>query len=142
MMKRILFFIGFFTGISLAGYSQDLAPKAGGTLEAYKIGYLTRKLNLSTDEAQKFWPLYNKYMDEIKQVRPNNRKLGEIDLEERIVNIRKKYKTEFSTALPEERVNQFFKEDKEFNNMVRKELQDRQQMRQLRQQQNRRPFSQ
>lgn len=139
-MKRILFIIGVSLGCALNGTSQDVTFK-DGRLEALKIAYLTRKLNLSTGEAQKFWPLYNRYIDEIRQVKTKDRNVDEITFEERVVNIRKKYKSEFTHALPEERVNQFFKEDKEFNNIIRKELQDRQQLKQMRQQQNKRPFS-
>ncbi len=139
-MKRIVFIIGVSLGCALSGTSQDVTLK-DGRLEAFKIAYLTRKLNLSTGEAQKFWPLYNRYIDEIRQVKTKDRNLDEITFEERVVNIRKKYKSEFTYALPEERVNQFFKEDKEFNNIIRKELQDRQQLKQMRQQQNKRPFS-
>ncbi len=140
-MKRIVFFIEFFCGFAFACFSQDFTPKDGGRLEAYKIAYLTKRLNLSIEEAQKFWPLYNKYTDEIRQFKTKNRNMDEISFEERVINIRKKYKSEFTHALPEERVNLFFKEDKEFNNIIRKELQDRQQLKQMRQQQNKRPFS-
>ena len=140
-MKRILFIIWMFLGFAINGATQSITPK-DGRLEALKIAFLTRKLSLSTDEAQKFWPLYNKYIDEIRQVKTKNRSLDEITMEERVINIRKKYKSEFTYALPEERVNQFFKEDKEFNNIIRKELQDREQLKQMRQQQNKRPFSQ
>ncbi len=48
-----------------------------------------------------------------------NRQIDELDLEEKVVNIRKKYKNEFTQVLPGDRVNQFFKVDKEFNNSVR-----------------------
>jgi len=30
-------------------------------LEAYRIGFFTRKLNLTPGEAEKFWPAYNEY---------------------------------------------------------------------------------
>jgi len=30
-------------------------------LNAYKIAFFTRKLNLTSEEAQKFWPVYNDY---------------------------------------------------------------------------------
>ena len=139
MMKRIVFVMGMFLGFAACGFTQEVRPNDGGKLEAYKIAYLTSRLKLSIDEAQKFWPLYNKYVDEIRQVRKQNRNLDEISSEERLINVRKKYKSEFTHALPEERVNQFFKEDKEFNNMIRKELQERE-MKQLRQQ-NKRPSS-
>lgn len=125
--------------IAAGGYSQDGTPRNTGKLETLKIAFLTSRLNLSVGEAQKFWPLYNKYVDEIRQVRTRDRNLDEISMEERVVNIRKKYKTEFTHALPEERVNQFFKADREFSNMIRKEMQDRE-LKQLRRQ-NKRPSS-
>ena len=30
-------------------------------LNAYKIGFFTKKLNLTSEEAEKFWPVYNEY---------------------------------------------------------------------------------
>jgi len=33
-------------------------------LEAYRIGFFTRKLNLTPGEAEKFWPAYNEYQKE------------------------------------------------------------------------------
>jgi hypothetical protein len=139
MMKRLVIILGFLAGSVLTGSSQDTRGK-DNKLEAIKIGYLTHKLNLSTDEAQKFWPLYRRYTDEIRQLKMKSGNLDEISLEEKVVNIRKKYKTEFTHAIPEERVNQFFKEDKEFSNIIRKELQEREQFKRLRQQQSNRAF--
>ena len=138
-MKRLVFIIGLLVGCILTGTSQDIGGK-DNKLEAIKIGYLTHKLNLSPDEAQKFWPLYKRYTDEIRQVKMKNGNLDEISLEEKVVNIRKKYKTEFTHAIPEERVNQFFKEDKQFSNIIRKELQEREQFKKFRQQQSNRSF--
>lgn len=134
-MNKIAFLIGALLCFTAAGYSQS-NQKDGGRLEAYKIAFLTKKLNLSIEEAQKFWPIYNKYVGEIMQVKTEHSNMDEITFEEKVVNIRKKYKTEFTQALPGERVNQFFKADKEFNNVVRRELQDRE-LKQLRQQNNR-----
>lgn len=134
-MKPFLFILFFFT-FSAGVFAQDGKLKEGGKLEAYKIAYLTKKLNLSVEEAQKFWPIYNNYMHEIREVKRQHNRLDEIAFEERVVNVRKKYKNEFGHALTDERVNQFFKADKEFTNSVKQELQDRQMM-QLRQQNSR-----
>ena len=123
-MKRFVFTIGIFLGLTVCAYSQEGTPREGGRLETFKIAYLTRKLNLSIDEAQKFWPLYNKYVDEIRQVKTKDRNLDEIAFEERVVNIRKKYKSEFTYEIPEERVNQFFKANKEFTLILRNDLQN------------------
>ena len=37
-------------------------------LEAYRIAFFTRKLNLTPDEAAKFWPLYNEYQMKKNQI--------------------------------------------------------------------------
>lgn len=140
-MKRIVFIIGMIFWFANCGLAQDVNKRDAGRLEAYKIAYLTRRLNLSTDEAQKFWPIYNKYINEIRHIKQQHRSLDEITFEEKVVNIRKRYKNEFGHALPKERVNQFFKADKEFNNYLRKELQERRQLNQMRQQ-NKRPLKQ
>ena len=105
------------------------------TVEAIKIAYFTKKLNLTPDEAQKFWPIYNQYFDELRQIRQQNRDLDEVEMEEKIVNLRKKYKDEFSKALSGDKVNQFFKVDKEFTIFLRKELQERNEGKQQRQRQ-------
>ncbi|MBE7172020.1 MAG: hypothetical protein INR73_15645 [Williamsia sp.] len=123
-MKKLLFSILVLLSLHASTQAQD-----GGNnrVEAYKIAYITNRLSLTTAEAQKFWPIYNRYTSEIKQVKTQNPDMGEIEMEEKVVNIRKKYKTEFAQAISDEKVNQFFKIDKEFNNVIRKELQERRQ---------------
>jgi hypothetical protein len=128
-MKRILLF-------SLILLQTHLAPAQDGRkLEAVKIGYLTRRLDLSPEEAQRFWPIYNQYSDEMLRARQDARlnNTPEITLEENLLNIRKKYNAEFNKALPPDKVNNFYRAEKEFGNFVQKEMERRQ----LRQQQKR-----
>jgi len=121
-MKRLVLY-GMVFLLSLVGKSQD-----GVRLEALKIAYLTKKLDLSTEEAQRFWPIYNQYTEEMRQARQDARKDGrsEIELEENILNIRKKYNNEFTKAISPEKVNTFFRSEKEFGNFVQKEIERRQ----------------
>lgn len=46
-------------------------PNAGGIqkVQAIKEKFLDQNLQLTTDEAARFWPLYRKYQDEIIEVR-------------------------------------------------------------------------
>ena len=37
-------------------------------IESYKIQYLTEKLDLSPEMAQKFWPVYNQYQKEMRAI--------------------------------------------------------------------------
>lgn len=57
MMKTGLFFL-MMCIFSVAGIAQE---KDNDEIEALKIAYITDALNLSTSEAQEFWPVYNEY---------------------------------------------------------------------------------
>ena len=133
-MKKIVMILVMVLGVTTVTWAQDNGDdgkEGGGRVQALYIAYLTRKLNLSTDEAQKFWPIFNKYMDELKNTRRESRanKEPEIKLEEKMLNIRKKYNDEFGKALSSEKVNSFFRAEKEFGTVLRKEIQDRQMQR-------------
>jgi tRNA U34 5-carboxymethylaminomethyl modifying GTPase MnmE/TrmE len=122
-MKKILLFILFFINISYFCFAQqdERVRKA----EAIQIAYLTKELGLTPEEAQKFWPVFNNYRDEIKRAKTQNN-TGVVELEEQIVNIRKKYKAEFKKVLPDDkRVNKVFKAERDLVTMFQKELENR-----------------
>jgi len=59
-MKRIFFMTAFFMLLFNSGIKaqeQDDSDR----LSAYKIAFFTKKLNLTSAEAEKFWPVYNDY---------------------------------------------------------------------------------
>jgi hypothetical protein len=43
-------------------------------LEAMRVAYLTQQLNLSPEESQKFWPIYNEFKSKEQQYREGRRK--------------------------------------------------------------------
>lgn len=45
-------------------------------LNAYKIAFLTKRINLTSQEAEKFWPLYNEYQDKKLRVQQERLQLG------------------------------------------------------------------
>lgn len=120
-MKKIVLLFILVTGLIFSAGAQ----RKQGSVEAIKIAYYTKKLNLTPEEAQKFWPIYNMYFAEVRQIRQQNPDLDEVGLEEKILNVRKKYKSQFAQALPDDKVNQFFRVEKEFNMYLRQELQER-----------------
>lgn len=44
-------------------------------IDKLKIGFITTELALTTEEAEKFWPVYNELETKIKELRKANRKL-------------------------------------------------------------------
>lgn len=53
-----------------AFFAQGKAEK----VEQLKIAYFTKELNLTTQEAEKFWPVYNEMEKKIKTIRKERRK--------------------------------------------------------------------
>jgi len=131
-MKRLI----LCTSLFLLGFL--VRAQNGNRLEALKIAYITNKLNLSPEEAQKFWPIYNSYALELRVARLKaiDNKSSELELDENLLNIRKKYSVQFSQVLPPQKVDTFFKSEKEFGHFVQKEMELRQLKQQQRQLQN------
>jgi len=131
-MKRFLLFTILVSAVLFA-------PAQNGTrIDVLKIAYITNRLNLSPEEAQRFWPIYNNYSLELKvaRMKAQNNNSNEIELDEALLNIRKKYSVQFGQVLPPAKVDIFFKSEKEFGHFVQKEMERRQLKQQLRQQNN------
>ncbi len=121
-MKKFLLYISFVLA-AFTGFAQD-----GQRMQALKIAFITKKLDLSPEEAQRFWPVYNEYSADIRAYRQDAMRSGkpEIEIEENVLNIRKKYNAQFTRVLSPEKVNTFFRSEKEFGNFVQKEIERRQ----------------
>lgn len=130
-MKKAIFFIIALL-VTSAVISQEPPRKMIGgrqNVEVLKVAYFTKHLALTTDEAEKFWPLYNSYTDEVRKARQDNKE-DILAFEETVLNIRKKYKTDLKKILvTDERVNKALQAEREFMNVVRKELQQRMEQR-------------
>ncbi|MCT8341032.1 hypothetical protein MG296_13285 [Flavobacteriaceae bacterium TK19130] len=55
-MKKLAILIAFFVGV--LGYAQDSKHEK---IKALKTAHITSELELSTAEAEKFWPIYHEY---------------------------------------------------------------------------------
>jgi hypothetical protein len=91
-------------------------------LELFKVQFITKKLNLSPTEAEKFWPVYHE-QNEASRKLMQEKKEDEIAFHEAMLVIRKKYKKDLTPILKsEERVNQALKVDRELLNKMRNEM--------------------
>ena len=64
-MKQLFIFyltpIAFFILFSLSLFGQTKDVQKEEMVKAQKIAFFTEKLNLTTEDAQLFWPVYNEY---------------------------------------------------------------------------------
>jgi hypothetical protein len=58
----IFMFFAAFPLILLKAQNPGINPNME-KLNAYKIAFFTRRLNLTSQEAEKFWPVYNEFQD-------------------------------------------------------------------------------
>jgi hypothetical protein len=92
-MKQLIGVFIFFNFFLSAALAQPPQP-AGGALpqpapeppykdhqkmEAVRIGYITKRLDLTTDEAQKFWPIYNECQADLKKLHQANKPSKKIE---------------------------------------------------------------
>jgi hypothetical protein len=90
-------------------------------LELFKIQFITKKLDLTPAEAEKFWPLYNEQKEASRNLMQTTKE-DEIAFQESMLVIRKKFKKDLMPVLKsEERVNLALKVDRELLNKMRNE---------------------
>ncbi|MCE2847810.1 MAG: hypothetical protein ACK5GP_10185 [bacterium] len=95
-------------------------------IQAMEMAFITKELNLSPDEAQKFWPVFNQYRNELKGM-AGERKVGDhLEKQQKMLDIRKKYREDFTKVMSHERANKVFGAEEEFKSLVRREFQKRQ----------------
>jgi hypothetical protein len=135
-MKKILFLFSFIATVFVAqaqeqpldGRNMQPPPPRQMTkeqrerLELFSIQFITKKLNLTPAEAEKFWPLYNEQKAASRNLM-QTAKEDEIAFQEAMLVIRKKFKKDLMPILKtEERVNLALKVDRELLNRMRNEM--------------------
>ena len=68
-MKTIKIFTILFLAISINTFSQDKFKEKKEQIKALKVAFITDELNLTSDEASKFWPIYNAFDDKQSELK-------------------------------------------------------------------------
>ena len=95
-------------------------------IQAMEMAFITKELNLSPDEAQRFWPIFNQYRSEMKGLSINKNNGDHLEKQQKMLDIRKKYRGDFTKVMTHERANKVFGAEDEFKSLVRREFQKRQ----------------
>ena len=125
-MKKYLFILFAIFTFSLAN-AQNGNEQRIEKIQALKIAFITQRLDLTSAEAEKFWPIYNDYEHELNNIRLNNRNGNVLDNEQELLNIKKKYSPSFEKVLGPQKLNRFFNAEKEFRNILIKRLKSQRQ---------------
>ena len=133
--------------ISSVSFSQDFKEKRE-KVKALKVAYITEQLELTTEEAQKFWPLYNAFDDKQSELRhekmrsildrfkPGNvEKLSEKDasnslaqmekIEEDLFNLRRKFIKDLQGVVSAKKIIKLKKAEEDFNRELLKQMREK-----------------
>lgn len=114
-------------------------------IESYKISFITQKLDLTPEEAQKFWPVYNNFQKELDALQAERKKqwkdnkedfaslsdqqidnvLNEqLEYEQKELDIKKKYHQQFKKVLPVRKVALLYQSEREFRRLLLEKLKE------------------
>lgn len=140
-MKNILFMaLLLFTGFFATAQDRDAHREK---IKALKTAYITDGLNLTAEEAQKFWPIHNNYEEkrralyyreraEVANIEclsedKANSKLDEyVELERQDYLLKKQYYNDLKKIFNARRIMQLKKVEDEFNRKMMREYRARQ----------------
>lgn len=131
------------TAFILLAISMEAQPRKE-KIETYKIAFITQKLNLTSQEAQQFWPIYNEYADKLEVNRKNYRQTAkkanvetmtdkeaeeflsaEYNMKQKELDLYKEYYDKFKKVLPIKKVALLRQTEEEFKRELIKNIRER-----------------
>jgi Spy/CpxP family protein refolding chaperone len=135
ILLAVVFTTNVFAQTPPAAQPQGPGPDRGEKIEALRIAFITQELNLTPQEAQKFWPVYNQYRGDMKTLHDNFKPAQggaqltaeqQLDFEQKKLDLKKRYKAQFEGAVGKDKVNQLYNIEQKFHEKL-KELRDQRQ---------------
>src|SRR5689334_1378679 len=124
MMKKFLYILFLFISIQPAFSQED--PGGQGKLREKMVEYIQSKLGLDKAEAEKFQPVF---LDYFKELHKTNREFkgDRLVLQQKVVELRLRYRDQFKPIVGEKRSNDVFKYEHDFVEKARDVLNERRQ---------------
>ena len=147
MKKRVIFLCTIIV-CSLAAMAQQEPgenirdPRAREKIRAAHAAYITERLELTTSEAEKFWPVYREYGDKRRALRQQLRKeksegadeakLLDLDLKikQQELDLEKDYTRRLQKIIPPEKLLKLRQAEVDFRKLLLRQIQQRHRRRQ------------
>ncbi|MEN2487183.1 sensor of ECF-type sigma factor [Flavobacterium sp. B11] len=146
-IKNILPLLLFLTNLSIFAQSGKIDEKRE-KIKAFKVSFLTTELELTSTEAEKFWPIYNAYDDKqyelkylkmktyLKKLKDDNLAnlsdkdaatlLSQIEsTDKEIYQLREKYTNSLKKILPAKKILLLKKSEDDFNRKLLQQYRDK-----------------
>lgn len=149
-MKHILIIVTLIVNLSISGFTQEKEHGMHGDMserfEAQKVSFITQKLELTPEEAQLFWPLYNELENKkkknrdqakilFKKLRDNSDKLSDKELgnlSDELIEfklqdaiLQKEYHLKYKKILPAKKILTLYHSERQFQGMLLRKIKER-----------------
>jgi len=150
-MRKLLITLFIFANLASFAQDDDLQPEPGigggnarERIKAARAAYITNRLQLTTAESEKFWPIYNEYTQKRQDLKIEYRtaKLRGTDekelvdlhlkLKQQEVDLEKDYSARLLTVISAEKLSQLRDAEQEFRRLLLRQIEQRQQQRKQR----------
>ena len=114
-MKKTLIILSLVLCASLRVMAQDEEPEAGGgeKIRDKMNEYIQKRLDVSSDEARKFTPIFLRYFREWRQTMRQYRD-DRLLRQQKIIELRLRFRPEFRDILGEKRANMVYDSQERF----------------------------
>lgn len=142
-MKQIIFIFSLLLVTSFSLHAQKSKEEKEELIYSKKIAFITEKLQITPEEAQYFWPVYNEYWKKKNKLVDERKKITNLseeavekmtekeckELADKYADIKLKesqlfheYSTKFQEVLPSKKVLLLYISDSEFKSYLLKQL--------------------
>ncbi|TDS11035.1 hypothetical protein [Sphingobacterium paludis] len=140
--RHLLFTLSILIFGVLCTNAQPRDSKRFEAIENEKIAYITKELNLSQAEAQRFFPIYNQYNKEMWTLKSEKTSVSSsaprgasslngsgkrdvLSYDAKELEVKREYRKRFSEVIGSSRALEFFEIEQNFRELLYKELQRR-----------------
>jgi hypothetical protein len=144
-MRKILFLL-ICISLTIAATGQNAKNK----LQAQRVAFITQRLNLTPEEAQQFWPVFNQYTEKLQQIRSSAKEektidelndgdtekmiLSEFDRESRELDLKKDLYQKLKKIISVKKIAKLYRAERDFKGILLERIQQNKEKRnQLRQ---------
>jgi len=133
---------GIIIALVISTLSALAQPQRFERIHALKVAYLTDRIHLSSEQAQRFWPVYNTYEKELWEIRKSYRQQmkgnttdnpeaarefidNDLGYQEAVLNLRKKYNGQFLNVISTQQLADMLQAERDFKRMLIQQMRDK-----------------
>ncbi len=143
MLFSVIMLFAFATAIAQGPEMERKSQQRKERIKTYKIAFITEKVNLTSEEAEKFWPVYNEHQSQMEKLQekrfisepPRPKDIADLTDTEaeaitdemlknelQIYNLKKEFRNELKPILSAKKILRLFNAEREFRIELMKRL--------------------